>query len=121
MDNNRLVYSTEVGRICDRCRKPVSECRCGPASKKKRQATVISDGVVRIGREVKGRGGKTVSVIRGLPLTGPELKLFAKVLKQACGTGGSVKEGTIIIQGDHREKLKQTIKKEGYTVKLAGG
>ena len=80
-----------------------------------------ADGIVRIRREVKGRGGKTVSTVFGVPLEGPELKRFAKALKQRCGTGGTIKDGVIVIQGDHRETLAREIQAQGFHVKLTGG
>lgn len=104
--NSRLVYSTDQGRIKED--KPASEAPAG-------------DGIVRIWRESKGRGGKVVSVVKGLPLAGAELKTLAKKLKQTCGTGGAIKDGNIEIQGDHREPLKAALEKAGYQVKLAGG
>ncbi|MDO3386313.1 stress response translation initiation inhibitor YciH [Gilvimarinus sp. SDUM040013] len=105
--NSRLVYSTDQGRIKESDNAP--------------EPTAPSDGVVRIWKESKGRGGKVVSVVKGLPLSGSELKTLAKKLKQACGTGGAVKDGNVEIQGDHRETLKATLEKAGYTTKLAGG
>ncbi len=82
---------------------------------------IAGDGIVRVRREVKGRKGKTVSTISGIPLADDELKDFAAKLKRKCGSGGSVKEGVIIIQGDHCNILISEIKKHGYTVKRAGG
>ena len=79
------------------------------------------DGRVRVHRESKGRKGKGVSIIRGLPLTGPDLKGLAKELKQACGCGGTVRDGTIEIQGDLRDKLVDELIKRGYEAKKAGG
>ena len=79
------------------------------------------DGTVRIRREVKGRKGKTATVITGLPFDDNGLKQFAKDLKQQCGSGGSVKDGAIIIQGDHRKTILDKIKEKGYTAKIAGG
>lgn len=76
---------------------------------------------MKIKREIKGRGGKTVTTVSGIPLNEEELKLFAKKLKKTCGTGGAIKSGVIEIQGDHRETLLQLIKAEGYNAKLAGG
>jgi translation initiation factor 1 len=104
--NNRLVYSTEVGRI--------REEKAPPALPK-------GDGIVRIRRETSGRHGKGVTAIAGLLLDEAGLKAMAKRLKQLCGVGGTVKEGTIEIQGDHREKIKLELEKQGFTVKLAGG
>ncbi len=121
MDNSRLVYSTESGRICPACGNPTAKCTCKKKKVKTRQQVHPNDGVVRIGREVKGRKGKTVTTIFGVPLDDKDLKQFAKILKSRCGTGGTVKDGIIIIQGDHRETLLDEIRKQGYTVKLAGG
>ncbi|WP_020209361.1 stress response translation initiation inhibitor YciH [Gilvimarinus chinensis] len=104
--NSRLVYSTDQGRIKEEKTEP--EAPSG-------------DGIVRIWRESKGRGGKVVSAVKGLPLQGAELKALAKKLKQACGTGGAIKDGVIEIQGDHRDTLKDALEKAGYSVKLAGG
>ncbi len=124
MNDSRLVYSTDKGRICPGCGKFAAGCSC----KKKKPARAVTarsgcpdDGVVRIGREVKGRKGKTATVIFGIPLDDEELKRFAKSLKKRCGTGGSVKNGVITIQGDHRHAILSEIKKQGYTAKLAGG
>lgn len=124
MGNSRLVYSTDAGRICPKCGNPIDKCKC-----KKGKATITTqqlsgypdDGVVRIRRETKGRKGKTVTAIFGLPLDDEDLKRFTKRLKRRCGTGGSVKDGIIVIQGDHRETLFEEIKKNGYTVKIVGG
>lgn len=72
-------------------------------------------------REHKGRGGKTVTIVRGLILSPDDLKALAKQLKQACGTGGTVKEETIEIQGDHRVKVVETLRLIGYKTKMVGG
>jgi translation initiation factor 1 len=124
MHDNRLVYSTETGRICTGCGKPVSACTCKTrktAKPPKQPSRFPDDGIIRIQREVKGRKGKTVTVVFGVPLDGDHLKKFAKTLKRRCGAGGAVKEGLIIIQGDHRQTLLDEIKKLGYKAKLAGG
>ena len=121
MGNSRLVYSTESGRFCPSCGNQTAKCTCKKKKAKTKQQVYPNDGVVRIRREVKGRKGKTVTAIFGVPLDDKELKSLAKTLKSRCGTGGTVKEGIIIIQGDHRENLLQEIKKQGYTVKLVGG
>ncbi len=115
-NDSRLVYSTDTGRRCPQCHRPVADCVCG----KDRPAS-LGDGIVRLHRETKGRGGKCVTLVRGLPLAGTELKALAKELKQKCGVGGSVKEDCIEIQGDQREILKPELEKRGFTVKLAGG
>jgi translation initiation factor 1 len=121
MDNNRLVYSTETGRICPSCGRSTKECTCKKKKVTKKQTSYPDDGIVRIRREVKGRKGKIVTAVFGVPLSDGKLKQFAKILKQKCGTVGTVKDGVIIIQGDHRETLLKEIKQQGYTVKLAGG
>jgi translation initiation factor 1 len=120
MTNSRLVYSTESGRICPECQKPTSECTC-KNKKPKAQPMDRQDGIIRIRREVKGRKGKTVTVVFGFHPGQTDLKALAKQLKQMCGTGGSVKNGVITVQGDHREKLLKLLKEQGYEVKLAGG
>ncbi len=123
MQNSRLVYSTEAGRICPDCGQSAKKCHCRkqPQKAAARPTGYPDDGTVRIRREVKGRGGKTVTAVFGVPLEGRDLKQFAQTLKRCCGTGGAVKAGVIVIQGDHRETLAKEIKKQGYTVKIAGG
>ena len=115
-DEEGIVYSTEHGRICPKCGKPVGRCECG------RQSSVYkSDGIVRIGRETKGRKGRGVTTVRGVPLPREALAPLAKELKRRCGAGGTVKDGVIEIQGDHRDTLEQELRSRGYTVKRAGG
>ena len=124
MNDSRLVFSTETGRICSVCGKSVSSCSCKgkKAAKADKQATAYpKDGTIRIQREVKGHKGKTVTAVFGVPLENEELQKFAKTLKRRCGAGGSIRDGVILIQGDHRQTLLDEIKKHGYTVKLAGG
>ncbi len=111
-----LVYSSQLGRICPACGKPVKGCIC-----RKKPTAIAGDGIVRVRRESKGRGGKTVTVVTGVPLDEEKLKSLAGDLKRRCGTGGTVKDGVIEIQGDHRELLVEQLKRQGYTVKLAGG
>jgi len=120
MDNSRLVYSTESGKICPSCQKQVSQCTC-KKNKSKSQASIKIDGVIRVQREVKGRKGKTVTTVSAFQLADDELKNFAAQLKRRCGTGGSVKDGVIIIQGDHRDSLITELKKRGFKAKIAGG
>ena len=120
MDNSRLVYSTESGRICPSCKKPVAECTC-KKKKPKSPVKIKFDGIIRVQREVKGRKGKTVTTVSGFPMSANELKILATELKRRCGTGGSVKDGIIIIQGDHRSTLIAELTNRGYTAKLAGG
>ena len=119
MNNSRLVYSTETDKICPTCQQPVSKCTC--KKKSKSQANIKLDGIIRIQREVKGRKGKRVTTISGFQLDDDELKDLASQLKRRCGTGGSVKDGIIIIQGDHRETLITELKNRGFKAKIAGG
>ncbi|ODQ01787.1 MULTISPECIES: stress response translation initiation inhibitor YciH [Salinivibrio] len=105
-DNNRLVYSTETGRIKEAPEKPVRP---------------KGDGIVRIQRQTKGRKGKGVSLVTGLDLEDAALKLLAAELKKVCGCGGAIKDGVIEIQGDKRDQIKAHLEKKGHTVKLAGG
>lgn len=114
--NSRLVYSTDVGRRCPQCHRALAECVCG-----KDKPAAVGDGIIRLHRETKGRGGKAVTIIKGLPLASAELKALAKTLKQKCGVGGALKDADIEIQGDQRETLKLELEKMGYEVKIAGG
>jgi translation initiation factor 1 len=111
-----LVYSSERGRTCPHCGRAISDCVC-----RKNPRADRGDGIVRIRREVKGRRGKTVTAISGIPLPEDELRMLAGDLKRHCGTGGSAKDGVIEIQGDHRDALTGLLRDRGYTVKLAGG
>lgn len=117
MSNSRLVYSTESGRTCPSCGKASNKCAC----KKKPSQARPTDGIIRIRREVKGRKGKTASIVYGFELGAGEIKEMARQLKRLCGTGGSVKDGEIVIQGDHREAIKARLEQQGFKVKLAGG
>lgn len=114
--NHRLVYSSDSGRICPECSRPVNNCVC-----RKKSSQPAGDGIVRIRRESKGRGGKTVTVISGIPLPEAGLNEVAKLLKKRCGSGGTVRDGSIEIQGDHREILLAELAARGYKVKSAGG
>lgn len=105
--NSRLVYSSERGRIGE--------------EKKKQTAAPAGDGIARVRRETKGRGGKTVTTISGLLLADAALKELASTLKRLCGTGGSVKNGVIEIQGDNADKIVDALEKQGHKAKRAGG
>jgi translation initiation factor 1 len=83
--------------------------------------TIPRDGVVRLFRDRGGRNGKTVTVIHGLPERGRALEARLSELKRLCGAGGTVKDGVVEVQGDHRERLAERLRALGYTVKLAGG
>ena len=104
--------------MCPACRQPLAQCACAALNA---AAAPAGDGIVRVSRETAGRKGKGVSVVRGLPLQGEALVQMARDLKAACGSGGTVKDGVIEIQGDHRDKLMLHLQALGYTVKRAGG
>jgi translation initiation factor 1 len=110
-----LVYSTEGGRMCPECRRPLAECMC------KAKAAPVGDGVVRVSRQTKGRGGKSVTLVKGLALDPVALALLGKQLRTACGSGGTVKDGVIEVQGDHCELVMEALKKHGHDAKRAGG
>ena len=112
-----LVYSTETGRMCPACRRPVAQCAC----RSQAVSTVTADGIVRVLRETKGRGGKAVTVVRGAPGDAAALVKLGQDLKAACGTGGTVKDGVIEVQGDHVEKVMALLQQRGHKVKRAGG
>jgi translation initiation factor 1 len=120
MSNGRLVYTTGPGRLCPECARPVADCRCR-RSKPAQAIAPKGDGVVRVGRQTQGRKGKGVTVITGLPLAGAALDELATRLKKRCGSGGTVHEGVIEIQGDHRDTLVTELGRLGYTVKRSGG
>ncbi len=113
---SRLVYSTEHGRTCPDCGRSVAVCIC-----RQRTNVPTGDGTVRVSREKAGRGGKTVSVVRGALLDAAALQALGKRLKAACGSGGTVKDGEIEIQGDHADRLVALLQQEGFTAKRAGG
>lgn len=113
--NGGLVYSTESGRMCPRCRQPLAACAC--------QATpaVRGDGVVRVSLQTKGRGGKSVTIVKGLALDAAALAQLGKQLRTACGSGGTVKDGVIEVQGEHCDLVMDTLRKLGHQPKRAGG
>jgi len=113
--NSSLVYSTGVGRICPLCRQAAADCRCKSA------AAPMGDGNVRVSRETGGRGGKTVTIVRGLALDAASVAVLGKRLKAACGTGGTVKDGVVEIQGDHVDRVIGLLHDGGHRVKRSGG
>ena len=113
-NRDRVVYSTEHGRMCPECGHALDRCACS-----KNQAPPPGDGVARLRREV--RRGKDVTTIAGLPLELTELKELAKALKKKCGVGGTVKDFVIEIQGDHRDTIETELLSLGYRVKRSGG
>ena len=114
--NRDLVYSSGVGRICPLCGHAAEKCVCRSSPRVSR-----GDGIVRVRREIKGRRGKTVTTISGVPLAEDELRELAGDLKRQLGTGGATKNGVIEIQGDHRDALIESLRAKGYSVKPAGG
>lgn len=113
---SRIVYTTGTGRLCPGCVRPVAECVCGRAAKEAAAA-----GPVRVGRETKGRAGKGVTVVTGLGLPAHELEALARALKQRCGSGGTVRDGVIEIQGEHRDTVVGELARRGISAKRAGG
>ena len=110
-----LVYSTDAGRMCPACRQAIAQCVCKASA-----SVATGDGIVRISRETKGRGGKAVTVVRGLAMDASDLASLAKQLKAACGSGGTVKDGTVEVQGDHVTTIMAALQKQSYHVKRAG-
>ena len=115
-DRGGLVYSTDSGRMCPACRQPLAACICAP-----RAAAPTGDGIVRVSRESKGRGGKTVTLVRGIALDAAALAALGKRLRSACGSGGTVKDGALEVQGDHAERVMALLQAEGFVVKRSGG
>lgn len=113
-----IVYQSDVGRICAGCRRPISQCAC---KDKRGRPTRPSSGAVRVSRVTQGRAGKAVSVITGLPLDEGALAALARELKQRCGSGGTVRQGAIEIQGEHRDTLVAELLRRGYAARRAGG
>ena len=103
--------------MCPACRQPVAVCVCAARAAK----APAGDGIVRVGRETQGRGGKAVTLVRGVPLDEQALAALGQRLRRACGAGGTVKGGVIEVQGDHADRLVEALKAEGYVVKRAGG
>ena len=111
-----LVYSTASGRTCPACRRALAQCVCQAAA-----PPPSGDGIVRVSRQTKGRGGKAVTLVRGVPLGADALAALGKQLRTACGAGGTVKDGTIEVQGEHVERVMALLQPLGYTVKRSGG
>jgi translation initiation factor 1 len=118
--SDHIVYSTGNGRVttCSQCGQPYKKCLCDhPAG----STTKKGDGIVRVMRDRKQRGGKTVTVITGVQIYNDELITLAQQLKKHCGSGGTVKDGNIEIQGDHCDTIITKLTTMGYKVKRAGG
>ena len=112
---NRLVYSTDGGRA----KPPPGEKRAAPP--RQQTSGAPDDGFVRVMRSKTGRGGRTVTLITGLPGSPAELEKLLKRLKSQCGTGGALEGRSLAIQGDQRERVVELLEKDGHKVKLAGG
>ena len=113
---DRIVYSTGVGSLCPNCRRPVRECVCPKGVPGAAKPTTV-----RVGREVKGRAGKGVTTVTGLPMSPSDIDSLATRLKKRCGSGGTVREGVIEIQGDHRDTVVAELVKLGWPAKKSGG
>jgi translation initiation factor 1 len=110
----KLVYSTDIGRVCPGCGWPARDCKC---SKGAADEAIPARIVAKLRVEKKGRGGKIVSVVYGLPRNAAFLKDLCQELKRACGTGGTVAEGEVELQGDLRERIREFLLKRGFVVK----
>ena len=112
-DGGRIVYSTAAGRICPGCGWPVNDCRCSTSIDQPIPGRIVA----KLRMEKKGRGGKTVTVVDGLPRNAAFLRELSQEIKRACGTGGAVLEGAIELQGELRERVRDVLIKKGYVVK----
>ncbi|WP_295998325.1 translation initiation factor Sui1 [Rugamonas sp.] len=112
-----LVYSTETGRMCPDCRQPLAQCAC----KAQARALPVGDGAVKVSRQTKGRGGKTVTIVKGVALDALALAVLGKQLRAACGSGGTVKDGVIEVQGDHCDLIVEALRKQGHKAVRSGG
>ena len=113
---SRIVYSTGIGALCPNCRRPVRDCVCPKGA-----PGAARPSAVRVGREIKGRAGKGVTTVSGLPLSLSDIESLATKLKKRCGSGGTVREGVIEIQGDHRDAIVAELIKLGWPAKKSGG
>ena|SRR5438105_5064135 len=111
---SKLVYSTRAGRVCPGCGWPAADCQCSKAAG---NAPVPARLVVRLRVEKKGRSGKTVTVVDGLPQNAVFVKALGQDLKRACGTGGAASTGTIELQGDLRDRVRELLTGKGIVVK----
>lgn len=116
---SRIVYTTGIGRCCPDCGKPKESCRC--SKQKVASPSPPADGIIRVGRETKGRRGKGVTIVTGIPLTGQALADLVKTIKHQCGSGGTLKGTTVELQGDHRDTVTALLVNRGWKVKRTGG
>jgi translation initiation factor 1 len=112
----RIIYSTGIGSLCPNCRRPVRECVCPKGAPAKPKPSAI-----RVGRETQGRAGKGVTTVTGLPLAVADIETLAAKLKKRCGSGGTVRNGIIEIQGEHRDAIVAELVKMGWQAKRSGG
>jgi translation initiation factor 1 len=112
----RIIYSTGIGNLCPNCRRPVRECVCPKGAPGAARAAAV-----RVGREIKGRAGRGVTTVTGLALSSSDIDALAGQLKRRCGSGGTVRDGVIEIQGDHRDAIVAELTKLGWPAKKSGG
>jgi len=112
----RIVYSTGIGTLCPNCRRPVRECVCPKGA-----PGAAKPAAIRVGRETKGRAGKGVTTVVGVPVSEAQLEELAAKLKKRCGSGGTVRSGVIESQGDHRDGIVAELIKMGWQAKKSGG
>ena len=112
-----IVYSTGLGRICAGCRRPEAGCVCRAANGQAQRG----EKPIRVSRATQGRGGRIVTVINGLPLNDGQLLLLTGELKRRCGSGGTVRDGSIEIQGEHRDTLVAELVRRGFAARRSGG
>ncbi len=122
----RIIYSTGIGSLCPNCRRAVRECGCPKGAPGAANRGAVSGGAagavaIRVGREVKGRAGKGVTTVSGLPFAPPQIDALAAELKKRCGSGGTVRDCVIEIQGDHRDLIVAELAKRGWSAKKSGG
>ena len=116
MSNSRLVYSSDKGRVCPKCGWPVDNCQCSSTHARANEA-VPNRVVAKLRMEKKGRGGKTVTVVYGLPNNADFLSTLCSELKRTCGCGGSTTDEGVELQGDLRDRVRAHLERKGFTVK----
>ncbi len=123
MSRDGLVWSSNSGRMCPKCGRATNKCVCrrGASAAAAGSSPTAATAVVRVGRQTKGRRGKGVTVVAGVPGSAADLAKLAKDLKRRCGSGGTLKDGVIEVQGEHRDTLVAELTRRGFTVKRVGG